>query len=254
MAAVDLITTDEALAFLGKQEISDVPALTTHITAASMWIENMTERTLAVRTFTDMRVLSQTSPVLRLPVWPIDVATAMTVKVGGTTQTIWKQESDGDPADFDVIVGSDDPFDARWGLRNHLFRRGGWVSTFAWNYPGPWQGGIGLTAPFSQPIGVDYQTLAQPYGVLVSYRGGYGTTANPVPDDLKLACNYLVQKLWQDQSGQHVGVTQISTPTGGSITLPDPAMPTEVRMLLLPYARNQSLIGLPARPAVGGVV
>ena len=138
MAVADLITPDEALTFLQKQEVSDVPALTTLITSASMWIENMTQRTLAVRTFSNMRVLSQTSPTLRLPVWPIDVTKPLTVKIGETAQTVWKQESDGNPAAFDVMVGSDDPFDARWGLRNHLYRRGGWISTLTWNYPGPW--------------------------------------------------------------------------------------------------------------------
>jgi hypothetical protein len=248
MATQDLVTTDEALSFLQKQEPSDAPELAKIISRASSWIEQMTERALMARTFTDLRLNLGTTPLLRVPAWPIDITQPITVKVGTVVQTVWTQESDGDPASFNVIVGSTDPFDERWGLRNHFYRVGGWSSTLPWNYPGPWGSwSLGMSqVGFLPPVGASPLT---PYSLLLSYTGGYAEA----PDDLKQACLYLVQKLWQDQTEQKTGVASISTPTGGSITLPEPAMPREIKMLLQPYARNLALAGMPSRPGASGL-
>ncbi len=236
MATADLVTVDEALAFLAKASANDVPVLAALVTLASSWVERITDRPLAKRAFTSLRLTGTDAPQLYVPAWPIDPDSTVTVTLDGTTLTVWRKEADGTIDNFDVIVGSDDPWDERFGMRNHLYRELGWATSGTWTEAGPWLG-MGAS-PFR-----DMPAAIRPYRVLLSYTGGYATAS--IPQDLKLACLYLIQKLWQDQEGQQTGLQSLSTPTGGTIVLPpDPSIPAEVKILLRPYARNGVLVGI----------
>jgi hypothetical protein len=220
MAAQDLVTLAEAKAFLGKTGTADDPMVMALITRASDWIEQMTDRKLAQRTYTNLRFTGPRSAKLYVPAWPIAAGSAVTVALDGTAQTVWRTEADGDPALKDVVVASDDPWDTRWGAQNHFYRAAGWDSALSWGWEGARDPNVGQ------------------HNVLLTYTGGYAT----IPEDLKLAACYLIQKLFRDQQKQVTGMTAISVAAGGTITVPEPFMPREVRDLVAPYVR-QTFVG-----------
>lgn len=232
-ATIDLVTPEEAQAFLDKEQPNDVVKVGALITYASAWLERMTDRPLASRAFTNLRLTGGEDERLYVPAWPISASATVTLTVNGTAQTVWRAESDGDLDDFDVWVGSDDPFDERTGLRNHLYRESGWLVPSDWTEVGFSGSASGLFRERPVP--------SQPMRLLLSYTGGYTT----IPQDLKLACLYLVQKLWKDQAKQQTGLQSLTTPTGGTLVLPpDPSMPPEVKILAKPYARHGVLVGI----------
>lgn len=222
MAAEDLVTISDAKTFLkltGSVDDGKVAAL---ITRASAWAEQIALRKLRVRAYTNLRLTGPKSEKLYLPGWPIDATATVTVKVDEATQTVWRTESDGDVDSKDVVVASDDPWDERWGTRNHLYRSLGWGSALGrfWN-----------ADPARAPIGR--------YRVLLSYTGGFAT----VPEDLQQGVFYLLQKLWRDQEKQQTGLTIINLPTGGSVSLPETGIPQEA----------MEILGFYARPVLGAV-
>ncbi len=213
MPTGDLVTLEEAREFLrtGSDTDGRVVAL---ITRASLWLEQLAQRPLAARVFTDVRLWAKTPQRVSLPAWPLDPTAAVTLSLGGTAQTVWRKEADGDPETFDVVVCSDDPWDERFGLRNYLFRSAGWTT--------------GLTS------GWDTQADRSPQ-IRLTYTGGYATASAPA--DLKQACLYLLQKLWRDADQQRTGLTVVALPSGGSTVIPDPTIPPEVLTLIGPYQR-----------------
>jgi len=215
MATQDLVTLAEAKAWVNITGTTEDAKLMSHITRASDWIEQMADRKLAERAFSSLRFTGPPSTKLYVPAWPIKTGATITITVDAVAQVLWKTEADGLPDDADVVVASDDPWDTRWGAQNHFYRRWTWESAlgFAWQSP--------RDPNFGQ------------HNVLLSYTGGY----NPIPEDLKLAACYLVQKLFRDQQKQAVGFTSIALPAGGAISVPEPFMPREVRDLIAPYQR-----------------
>jgi hypothetical protein len=217
MPAADLVRVEDAKAFLKQTGVSDDGDLAGIITRASMWAEQLVGRPLRVRVYTNLRLTGPIGAKLYVPSWPINVTETLTIKLDEVTQTVWKTEANGDVDSFDVVVGSDDPWDVRWGTRNHLYRSLGWSSALGRYW-------------FTEPSWSNYRGQ---YRILLSYTGGY----DPVPDDLQQAVLYLVQKLQRDTKHQATGATVITTATGGSIAIPDPAVPREARELLAPYRR-----------------
>jgi hypothetical protein len=134
--------------------------------------------------------------------------------VGGTSQTVWKTESDGDPALKDVIVGTEDYFNPI-SVNNHLWRAGGWG------------------AP----------TYANPYNVLLTFTGGFAT----VPDDLMSAVLYILQKTWRDATRAMTDVTTVSSPSG-SITILDNELPQWAVLILQRYRYDVGRMAPPALP------
>lgn len=214
MAAQDLISAAEAKAWLKQTGAQNDALIATLITRASDRLETLTQRKLKARTVSSARLTGPDDLKLYVPVWPIDVTATITITVDGVAQTVWRVEADGDPAAFDVVVASDDPFDNRFGQANHFRRWQGWASALGWG----WDGG-------DEPA---------PGNVVLSFTGGYAT----VPEDLKQACCYLVQKYFRDVDKQQTGMTVISVPQGGAVTIPDPSMPREVMDLIAPYCRG----------------
>jgi hypothetical protein len=217
MAAQDLVALAEAKAFLKKTGTADDAVVASLITRASDWLESLTGRKLKAQAFTDLRLTGQ-GRKLYPPAWPIDATATVTIKLDEIAQTVWRSEADGDVDQKDVVVASDDPWDERFGLRNHFYRWQGWESA------------LGLSwrqsrSPADRQIGQNR--------VLLSYTGGYAT----VPEDLKQACLYLIQKLWRDLDQQRTGLSVIQVPGGGSVTIPDPTIPKEVSLLIGPYQR-----------------
>jgi hypothetical protein len=194
-----LVSLEEARSWLVLTGASDDTKLEEEINRATNIIEAYCDRVLkrtAAYNPVTVRYSGIDTYCLRLGVAPIDVDSTVTVTVDGTAQTVWRKDADGAPDEKDVVVGYTDggifhpgkPERALF-LPNDLYREAGWLAT---------------------KIG----------GVVISYSGGLIT----VPDDLKEACLYLVQKLWRDRSR---GLAEIVTVAGpaGSTTLLDNALP-----------------------------
>lgn len=191
-----IVSLSEAKSFLNISGTTTDALLETVINGASDAWEKELNRPVKEATYTNLRLIGPTGPKLYLRGTPIKITDPVTVKLAGTVQTVWKAEADGDPADFDVLVMSDTP-EGPVGVRNHLYRPGGWN-------------------------GVAGGTLASghPYTVLLTYTGGF----NPIPQDLKDAVLYVIQKLFRDRQKQLADVQTVTLPSG-SITLFDIPMP-----------------------------
>jgi len=222
VGATDLVTVKEAKDFLtltGDEKDALVADL---VARASSWIEALASRPLKERQYTDLRLPARNGFHLYPPAWPIATDKTVTVYLDSTLQTIWRTEADGDPATFDVVVAGSAPWDERLGRANTLYRALGW----GLNAPRLWD---------PSPYPPDWSPLnwPNPYRIRLTYVGGY----RAVPPDLQQACLYLVQKMFRDTDKQQTGMTTISLPTGGSITVPDPSVPKEVLSLVAPYRR-----------------
>jgi len=197
-----LVDLPAAQSYLNVTGASDDPMIEAAINRASELCESWCNRSLKQRTLTALRMRGPRWPATRLfpRAVPIKASSAITVTVDGDAQTVWRTEADGDPADFDVILGALDPE----GLNapDHLYRAEGWGAT----------------------------TSDNPYNVLLTYTGGFAT----IPDQLQQACLYVVQKLFRDQQKQLADVVAINTPVGG-MTLLDSAIPRIAQVLLQPY-------------------
>lgn len=186
-----LVSAAEAKSFLNIQGTSSDALLDSVINAASDMIEKELNRPVKEASYTGVRLIGPKGPKLYLRASPINISQTFTVKMNETTQTVWKQESDGDPANFDVLVGTDAP-EGPLGLRNHLYRASGWEAS----------------------------SNGHPYNVLVTYTGGYAT----VPTDLKDAALYVIQKLFRDRQKQLADVQTVTHPSG-AITMFDLVLP-----------------------------
>lgn len=134
-----LLTLDEATTYLGAGA-SDAAVIEDLINRVSDYCEGPSgaNRPLIARTFTALRYPPQWGPRLRPRATPIDVTSAVTVALDGTALTVWKAESDGDPADFDVVIGGDEP-----ATPSYLYRACGWLGCaplpIALTYTGGWE-------------------------------------------------------------------------------------------------------------------
>jgi hypothetical protein len=204
-----LVSLEEARSWLVITGATDDAKLEDEINRATSLIEAYCDRVLK-RTTAYNPVSARYSGVdaycLRLSVGPIDVDSTVTVTFDGTAQTVWRKDADGEPDDLDVVVGYTDNgiFHPGKPLRplfqpDELYRSAGWLAT---------------------KVG----------GIVVSYSGGLTT----IPDDLKEACLYIVQKLWRDRSR---GLADIVTTSGpnGSVTILDNALPRVARQALDRY-------------------
>lgn len=200
VAANALLTLADAKSYLTIVGTGDDAKLEIIINRMADVIEGYCNRPLKEAAYA-LRLRGPDSTRLRPRAWPINITATLTIKKDGTVQTIWKQESDGNPGDFDVIVGSDFP-ELSTGQRDHLYRSSGWKPTAASN----------------------------PYDVLLTFTGGFAV----IPDDLQEAACLVLQKLWRDQQKQLAEITAV-TLQSGSITLFDTVMPRRALFLLAPY-------------------
>jgi len=151
------------------------------------------------RAYTSLRLEQRNSRKLYPLAVPISTSATLTITFDALAQTIWKTETDGDPALKDVIVASDvdDPI---W-RPNHLYRSAGW-------YTG---------------------STSNPYPILLSYTGGLVT----IPGDLLQVAFEILQKLWREQDKQMGDVTAMSTSIGGAaISIPNTLIPMSARKWL----------------------
>lgn len=209
MAAEDLLTVDEAKRALNVKGENEEPQIAALITDVSRLMERMTDRVLKQRAMA-VRLLGPQGPKLYVRASPIATTPTPTVKVAGQTQTVWTGETDGDPVTFDVLIASDSE-DEVSGLRNHLWRRTSWM------YGGP-----------------AWAWKDMPPQIVLTYTGGFAI----VPDDLKRAAKYLLQKQWRDLQNQSAGFRLASSPIGGEIVpVNEPSIPYEARMVIDHYRK-----------------
>lgn len=124
-----LLTTEEACAYLGVSATGQTGDQLTSdlvndlVNRLSDYAEGPSgaNRPLVEQTFTAVRFPGQRGTNLRPRATPISVADPVTLALDGTALTVWKAESDGDPADFDVVVAADTP-----GTPSHFYRACGW--------------------------------------------------------------------------------------------------------------------------------
>jgi len=204
-----LVSLDEAKSWLVVTGATDDLKLEDEINRATDIVESYCDRVLKRTTAynpVSLRRSGEDTLCLRMSVGPIDVDQAVSVTVDGTAQTVWRKDADGDPDEKDVVVGYSEcgvfhpgkPERALF-LPDELYRSAGWLAT---------------------KIG----------GVVISYSGGLVT----VPDDLKEACLYVVQKLWRDRSRSLADIVTTSGPNG-SVTILDNALPRVARQALDRY-------------------
>ena len=199
LAANALVSLETAKAFLNLSGSVDDPAVEVAINRASDRCERYCGRRLVRATYANRRYVAPLGRDLYLGDVPVDTSAPVTVSVNGVAQTVWRSEADGDPANADVIVAPD-PQETRLAPYK-LVRPGGWlVST------------------------------RHPYTVVVSYTGGF----SQIPEDLQLACLYVIQRYWRDQQKQLADVTTVTLPSG-SVTLLDVVLPREARAILDAY-------------------
>lgn len=198
-ALVDLAT---AKAFLNVVGAADDAKLETAINRASDRCERYLGRRIKQTTYANRRYPAPLGQDLYLDHVPIDTTAAVTVSIDGVAQTVWRTEADGDPATKDIIVAPDSG-ESRLAPYK-LVRTAGWPSS-----------------------------PSNPWNVLLSYTGGFAT----VPEDLQLACLYIVQRYWRDQQKQLADVTTVTLPSG-NITLLDTVLPREARAILDLYRRT----------------
>lgn len=198
-----LLTLVEAEAWL-RTGVSDNPALEEEINRVSSAIEMYCGRPLKEATYPAVRMAGNGSMTLRLKATPVKiddlVGKPFTVSVNGVAQTLWLQESDGDPATKDVILRSTDHTTVK-GLRNHLYRSQGW-------------------GPISRK---------SPDNILLTYTGGFAT----IPEDLKEAAALILLTFWRDRDKKLTDVTTLSGPFG-SVSILD-RMPQKARQILESY-------------------
>lgn len=205
LAANALVTLSEAQEYLGSGSDAD-PKVEAAINRASGLIEAYCDRPLK-RTPAIGPVAFRLSAirgcVLRVDADPIDVDQVVAVTVDGTVQTVWRKEADGDPNDFEIVVGyvSDGVFHPGKSERvlfrpDTLYRSKEWLTT---------------------KVG----------GILLSYFGGLPA----IPEDLKEVALLMVRKVFDNQQKSLSEVITVNTPSGG-VTLFDRWMPSETRELL----------------------
>jgi len=197
-----LLSIAEALDLLGAGTAEE-PRLELVINRACGLIERYCERPLRRAQYA-RRVRGRVATAFFLEATPVDVGTTVGVTVGTTAQTVWRTESDGNPAGFDVVVARS----AEGGplQPDHLYRRTGWWPSI----PG------------------------EPYNILLSYWGGLPTT----PEDLKEAAFLTVRKLFDDQTKSTGEIVGLTTPSGG-VTPVQEWLPARAREILdLTYKRT----------------
>lgn len=199
LAANALVDVQTAKDFLKLTGTADDAMLEQLINRASDLAESWCRRPLKEKAVA-ARMRGTCSPRLPLLAVPVKVSATVTVTLDGAALTVWKQETDGDPAGFDAMLASFHPEGTRGP--DHLYRSCGWT-------------GRGT----------------MPYNVVVSYTGGFPT----VPDDLQQATLYVVQRLFRDFQKQLTDVVTVET-AAGTVTLLDTPMPRIVELLLAPYS------------------
>jgi uncharacterized phiE125 gp8 family phage protein len=188
-----LVDLATAKAFLLTTGSQQDAAVEQCINAATLTVEEYCNRWFKERTVTADRVEGPPATHLWLRSVPLKASATVTVTVDDVAQTVWRTEADGLQSAFDVIARPD-----------HLYRRDGWM-------PGS----------------------TDPYNVLVTYTGGYATTAMPSP--VKQACLYVIQKLFRDSQRQLAEVAQVNTPMGGISLIDNAGLPRMCRALLDPF-------------------
>ena len=117
------VSLEQAKAFLLIKGTDRDDLLTDAINRISDYCENYCQRGFKRRTLTNLRVKAQWTPKLYLPIEPIDVTEPIDVSLDGSILSVWRSEDDGEPGDYDVMVGSDA------GEPNFLIRAEGWMGS-----------------------------------------------------------------------------------------------------------------------------
>jgi len=120
------VTLEQAKAVLLIRGSDRDDLLTDAINRISDYVENYCQRGFKKRTLTAVRLKAQYSPKLYLPVDPIDVTEPVEVQLDQVALSVWRSDEDGDPAEYDVMVGADVP-----GEPTFLFRADGWMGATA---------------------------------------------------------------------------------------------------------------------------
>src|SRR5215831_12029263 len=118
------VTLDQAKAFLLIKSADRDALLTDAINRVSDYVESYCQRGFKRRTFASppLRLKAQHTPKLYLPIDPIDVTEPLEVSLDGVALSVWRSEADGEPYQYDVMVGADVP-----GEPNFLYREDGWL-------------------------------------------------------------------------------------------------------------------------------
>lgn len=194
-----LLSLEEGRAYLGVGASEDevVKAL---INRMSDYAEgpNGANRPLVERAFTALRLEAQRTPRLRTRAVPIKTAATLTVSLDGTALTVWKEEADGDPNDFDVVVGGDGA-----GVPTFLERACGWHG-------------------------------CSPFPILLAYTGGWPQAS--LPGDLKEAAELMLLDAWRRRSGAGSSGSDIQSFTAGpvspGVTFREDRIPMKAREIL----------------------
>lgn len=188
LAANALVTVARATAFCGlpTPTSAEEDAIATLINRVSGMIEAYVDRPLVRKQWTNLRLRGQQDCALYPPSAPIDIAQAIELSIDGRVLTVWKEEADGDPATFDIMVAAAFP-GSEWAP-DHFMRAAGWLGASA------------------RPI-------------LLTYRGGFDPPTvslpdHPIPDRYTQAALEWVKELYLLETHGTQGVETITTPTG----------------------------------------
>ena len=195
-----LVSLADAKAELSLETGPDAPTEAL-INAASTWAEHICKRPLKAKAIS-MALRGPSGYELYVKANPISTAVAPTVTVNSDVQTVWKNAADGDPEDFDVLVG---PTDEMADMTpDHFYRSTGWAPTSTGN----------------------------PYNVVLTFTGGFAT----VPANIQRACLLLIQKLSRDKVQQTWDLQAIQgSGAPGSMSFRGSPVPLEAMKLLEPY-------------------
>ena len=165
------------------------------INRASDACETYCQRPLKQQSFSNLRYPGQRGTNLRPHATPIDVLSSIAVTLDGTALTVWRKESDGDPALKDVIVGADVP-----GEASYLYRACGWLG-------------------------------ATPWPIKLSFTGGYDV----IPGAVREAATLTVQSFHRHAKNLDPYQSYPASVSGGTVTMRTDTIPRTVYDLLDAY-------------------
>lgn len=173
LSAIALVSVLEARGVLGISDSAQDAAVESMIERATAEAETRCMRPLKQRTLTNLRVTGRCGTELYPEwypgaAWPINAAGTVAVSVDGVAQTLWKSESDGDPALKDVAVYPD-----------CFYRAMGWnlIGTAARNVVLTYDGGF-------NPVPEDLKTavldlIAKRWGPMIQQRPDFASMSGP---------------------------------------------------------------------------
>lgn len=183
------ITVANAKTLLGETGGTQDALIERVVNRASDFCDQALGRPLVQATFSTLRLPAPRGCALLAPrAVPIKVASAVTITLNGTALTVWKQEADGAPEDFDVVLRALVP-GSRWAP-DVFWKADGWATT----------------------------SSQRPDPIVLTYTGGVAQGLATIPGDLLEAFFEVLLTFKRTEQKQLAGVTGLSGAPTGSIS------------------------------------